>query len=102
MFVVYIIHVGGYVLAPSQAQLLSCVCAGSGLCYPPAVLTSSHGCRMFYTLGRSPFAFMKFGLCTDALGQSALPSFPSVKYQQSAIPYVAVVVFSCERDCISL
>ena len=45
---------------------------------------------MFYTLGRSPFAFMKFGLCTDAVGQSALPSFPSVKYQQSAIPYVAV------------
>ena len=33
---------------------------------------------MFDIVGRSPFSFMTFGRCTDALRQSALPSFPSV------------------------
>jgi hypothetical protein len=49
---------------------------------------------------------MKFVLCTVAyphcysgkssqvLGRTALPTFPC-EHQQSAIPYVALVVFSC-------
>ena len=67
-----------------------------GAC-PPHFALSRLAAGMFNTEGRTPYAFMKFGLCTPCSRHGALPSFPSVKYQQSAIPYVAVVVISCKR-----
>jgi hypothetical protein len=34
------------------------------------------------------------------MGRTALPTFPC-KHQQSAIPYVAMVVFSCKSQLIT-
>ena len=93
--------------------LLACVSLGC-LCPPHFTAVC---CWLPDCLGWTPYAFCVVReLCTGDLpqqpftlshlgwlGAPALPTFPCVKYQQSAIPYVALVVISCElATCVSL
>ena len=92
--------------ALASLRLLSVLLQGCGLCSPQFRASSSW--LPDTGLKWTPFVFVTFRRCTMSYtsitslkssheaGRIALPTFPCVTYQQSAIPYVALVVISCK------